>query len=454
MSTQPILISGAGLAGSLLAGLLARRGFQVEVFETRPDLRRTEISAGRSINLALSHRGLRALERAGLRERMLTQALPMLGRRVHPLNGEEFTAPYGRDSSLYINSISRGGLNAELLDWAESFENTRLHFRSRCVEVDLANKTLKVQNLDTGEIRQVQGQLILGTDGADSAVRKAMESQVPGFKGEVTWESHGYKELSIRPDAAGQWLIAKDALHIWPRGGYMLIALPNLDGSFTLTLFLALEGESLSFEALNSPEKVRAFFAQEFPDAAALMPHLEEEFFQNPVGKLGTLRCFPWVQADQVALLGDAAHAVVPFYGQGMNASFEDCLVLDECIEEFGTADWTKVLAAYQERRKINGDAIGDLAVENFFEMRDHVANPVFQRKRRLENLLEHKFPQYRSKYALVTFHPEVGYSYAKARGNAQDAWLMNYCQTNPQAPEGCDLEAVYAALVGDLGGE
>lgn len=452
MKREKICIAGAGLAGSLMAGLLAQRGFCVEVYESRSDLRKTDISAGRSINLALSHRGLRALEKTGIKSEILKLALPMPARAVHPLGGELFFSPYGKDESLYINSISRGGLNAALLNWAESFEEVTLFFEQSCLSSQLDEKSMVVLDERSGEKKRVEANLLIAADGANSALRRSMDGQVPGFEASVTWENHGYKELRLDPDAAGQWKLEKKALHIWPRGGYMLIALPNLDGSFTCTLFMAMDGEEASFAKVQGDAQVRSFFEREFPNISALMPNLVEEYAQNPVGKLGTLRCKPWVYEDKLLLLGDAAHAVVPFYGQGMNASFEDCIVLDECIEAGLEKGWKHVLAEYEKQRRENGLAIADLAVENFFEMRDHVADPVFQRKRALERKLENRFEDYRSKYSLVTFHPEVGYSYAKARGNAQDAWLMNYCKELNRPIEDINLDALYQKLLAELG--
>jgi kynurenine 3-monooxygenase len=446
MQDQPhILISGAGLAGSLMSIYLAKKGWKVDIYESREDMRTVEMSAGRSINLALSNRGIKALEGVDLGDEIMKEAVKMPGRMLHDREGKLTFAPYGKDDSEYINSISRAGLNKMLMSAAER-EGVKIHFNQKVLSVDFNAKTITTEDSESGAIHTVKGDLIIGGDGAASAIRQSMEKQLEGYQSHVDWLTHGYKELTIPPAEGGGFRIEKHALHIWPRGQYMLIALPNFDGSFTCTLFFPNEGE-VSFEGLDSPEKVKTFFEQEFADAIPHIPNLVHEFMTNPVGKLGTLKCFPWKYKDSAVLIGDAAHAVVPFYGQGMNASFEDCRVLNECIEAHGT-DWEKVLNAYQEARKINGDAIGDLAVENYYEMRDHVADPTFRKKRALEYILESKFEDYHSKYSLVTFHPEVPYAVAKEKGNKQDAYLMDFCKDLETIDE-VDHQAVYEALKG-----
>ncbi len=443
MQKPHILISGAGLAGSLMAIYLAKRGWEVEIFESRADMRKVDMSAGRSINLALSNRGIMALKEVGLADAILAEGVKMPGRMLHDREGRLKFAPYGKDDSEYINSIPRGGLNKMLMTAAEE-AGVKIHFNQKVIEVDFDAKKITTEDANTGAIHSIKGDLIIGGDGAASSIRQSMEEQVSGYQSNVDWLTHGYKELSIPPAEGGGFRIEKHALHIWPRGQYMLIALPNSDGSFTCTLFFPNEGE-VSFAGLNSPSKVQAFFEKEFADAIPHIPNLVKEFMNNPVGKLGTLKCYPWVYKDAAVLIGDAAHAVVPFYGQGMNASFEDCRVLNACIEAHGT-NWTKVLTAYQEARKVNGDAIGDLAVENYYEMRDHVADPVFRRKRELEYILERRYEDYHSKYSLVTFHPEIPYAVAKAKGNKQDNYLMEFCK-DLDTVEGVDVQAVYEAL-------
>lgn len=441
---KPIIIVGAGLAGSLLAIFLARRGFQVRIFESRPDMRKVSISAGRSINLAFSPRGIQAVKAVGVLDAILDEAVKMPGRLVHSIEGKTLFAPYGKDETEYINSVSRGGMNKTLMTEAERFDNVQITFNARCVSVDFEQKIIEVEDTQTGVRSRIEGEIIVGTDGANSAVRQAMEQQIAGYQSRIDWLDHGYKELCMPPVGNGGFALDKNALHIWPRGTYMLIALPNFDGSFTCTLFLPMEG-ALSFASLDKPDKIEAFFKEQFADALPHLSNLQEEFAHNPVGRLGTLKCYPWRIGGSAVLMGDAAHAVVPFYGQGMNASFEDCLTFDQCIEQYGT-DWNKVFEVYENLRKVNGDAIGDLAVENFFEMRDHVANPVFQRKRRLEFLLENRYPDYHSKYSLVTFHPEKPYSYAKSQGNKQDEFLLAFCQ-NVQDADSVDIAALYEQM-------
>jgi kynurenine 3-monooxygenase len=439
-----IAIVGGGLAGSLLAILLAKKGHYVDVFERRPDLRQGEVGGGRSINLALSHRGLRGLARAGLVEQVLKEAVPMPGRQVHPLHGQEFYSPYGKNPDYYINSISRGGLNRILLQAASEYRQIRFFFNSRCNEVLLDQMAVDITDTTTQERKTFTGyELILGSDGADSAVRHTLEKLIPEMQSKVEWLSHGYKELSMPPKANGDFRLVKNALHIWPRSTYMLIALPNFDASYTCTLFFPMQGQP-SFETLQTAEEIQAFFEEQFPDVLQEIPDLVEQFMTNPVGKLGTLRCDTWHYQDKIALLGDAAHAVVPFYGQGMNASFEDCLAFDDCLEEHGS-NWAKILPQYVQMRQANSTAIANLAIENFYEMRDHVANPAFQLKRQLEVQLENQYPDYRSKYSLVTFSPEYPYTYAFEQGNKQDAFLMEFCSQNLNKT--IELDHLYRAL-------
>lgn len=445
MEKAPVIIVGAGLAGSLMAIYLAQKGLAVEVFESRPDMRLVDISAGRSINLALSNRGSWALSEVGVLEKVMQAGVKMPGRMLHAKDGQTQFAPYGKDDSQYISSISRGGLNQLLMTAAEEYELVNFHFNKRCVEVDLDSTSITIEDYTTKEQEQIKGATIIAGDGANSSVRQAMEQQLEGYQAQVDWLAHGYKELSI-PAADGKgFALDKNALHIWPRGDYMLIALPNADGSFTCTLFFPYKGNP-SFESLDTPEKVQAFFEEEFGDAVPHLKNLQEEYKDNPVGKLGTLRCYPWVHQGKAALIGDAAHAIVPFYGQGMNASFEDCRVLNACIEKAGIGNWEAAFAAYQDLRKENGDAIGQLAVENYYEMRDHVADPTFRKKRALEHQLENSYEDYHSKYSLVTFQPEVPYATALDLGNRQDALLMDLC-ADVEDMTSIDIEQTYQKL-------
>ncbi len=422
-----ILIVGAGLCGSLLALRLAQRGYKIELYESRPDLRKVDISAGRSINLALSDRGFKALRLAGVEEKAKEICIPMYGRLIHDIEGQTFASNYSGREGEYINSISRQDLNSLLLDEAEKHENVTIHFNNKCTSIDIENSTAHFKSYTTKEEFSVNGDLIFGTDGAGSILRKSyyLEKKFL-FSYSQEYLTHGYKELEIPADKNGNHLISKEHLHIWPRGEYMLIALPNLDGSFTVTLFLSYEEGEYNFKNLTTEEKVTAFFETQFPDALALIPSIKDEFFNNPTGPLGTIKCSPWMYKNKTMLLGDAAHAIVPFYGQGMNASFEDVTIFDTILEAF-EGDWETVFKEYQKRRKQDTDAIADLAVDNYYEMRDHVANPLFKKKRKIEMDLEKTFPtEYFSKYALVTFNENIGYNEALKRGRAQDKALLN----------------------------
>ena len=427
-----ILIIGAGLCGSLLALRLAQRGYKVEVYESRPDLRKVDISAGRSINLALSDRGLKALRLCGMEEKAREICIPMYGRLMHDKEGNTFSSNYSGREGEYINSISRGDLNAILLDEAEKHENVSIHFNQKSKKVDIESGIAYFKDANTKNEYVVKADVIFGTDGAGSSLRKSyyLERKFL-FSYSQNYLNHGYKELEIPADDSGNHQISKHHLHIWPRGEYMLIALPNMDGSFTVTLFLSYDEGKYNFDNLTSEAKITEFFEQEFPDALALIPNIKDEFFNNPTGPLGTVKCAPWFYKDKTVLMGDSAHAIVPFYGQGMNASFEDVVVFDEILSHFERSqeifDWNVVFKTYQNKRKKDTDAIADLAIDNFYEMRDHVANPLFKEKRKIEMDLEKHFPdEYFSKYSLVTFNEDIGYNEAMQRGRAQDKALLN----------------------------
>jgi kynurenine 3-monooxygenase len=421
MLKQKVIIIGAGLSGSLMAIYLAKRGIECDIYEARGDMRAMTMSAGRSINLALSNRGIAALREVGLDEYMLSEAVPMFGRMVHSLEGSTKLLPYSGRRGEYINSVSRAGLNIALMNEAEKYDGVKFHFSRRCTNFDFFTGEALFEKGETAK-----GDTVIATDGAGSVVRNAMFHEVPRFDFSQKWLEHGYKELHIPPDKEGDFRMEKNALHIWARHSFMMIALPNFDGSFTCTLFLAHKGEN-SFERLTDEKSLMDFFRKNFADAIPLMPTLVEDFFHNPVGNLGTIKCFPWNVGGKSLLLGDSAHAVVPFYGQGMNASFEDCRILNQLVEQQGT-DWKTIFDEFTAMRKPNVDAIADMAEENFYEMRDAVADPVFQRKRELETLLEQTFPDYFSKYSMVTFREDLPYRVAKEKGNAQDKLLMEIC--------------------------
>ena len=394
------VLAGAGLVGSLLALFLARRGKAVEVFERRPDLRRTQISAGRSINLAISVRGLHALAQVGLEEEALAHAIPMPGRMIHARDGSLAFQAYGKDDSQCIHSISRGLLNRMLLDAAEETGRVRLAFQRRVVGLDPERRALTVE-IDGGDTERVEGAVVYGTDGAGSAVRRSVVEARRGVSRETPLD-HGYKELTLPATAEGRWRLERNALHIWPRGDFMLIALPNEDGSFTCTLFLAFEG-SPSFATLEAPGAVRSFFQEHFADVEPMLPDLEAQFGGNPTGSMVTVKCSAWHAGDTAVLLGDAAHAIVPFFGQGMNCGFEDCVVLD-ALEAEGVPRG-EVFSKFEALRKPNADAIADMAVENFVEMRASTADPRFLLEKAIEKLLLAELPgEFVSRYALVTF--------------------------------------------------
>lgn len=410
-------IIGAGLVGSLLAVYMRKQGYEVNVFERRTDMRKASISAGRSINLALSDRGIRALEEVGLMEEIKKICIPMHGRYIHHLDGTTSYQPYGKEGQ-YINSVSRGELNKTLMTLAES-QGAHIHFNERCDGVDWKNNTIQFFNTEKKETQTIQQDLIFGSDGAFSAARLSHHLNHDRFQYQQYYIDFGYKELSIPPGADGSFQLEKNALHIWPRGNYMLIALPNIDGTFTCTLFFPFEGDP-SFASLDTLEKAKTFFAATFTDAFALMTDFENEWNQNPTSSLVTVKCYPWVRNDFFALIGDAAHAIVPFFGQGMNCGFEDCSVLNSLISKHHH-HWKNIFEEYQTLRKPDGDAIATLALNNFVEMRDKVADPAFLLQKKIEARFSNKYPHlWTPAYSLVTFSPDVRYSEALRRGNAQ----------------------------------
>jgi kynurenine 3-monooxygenase len=427
MATKFVLV-GSGLAGGLLAACLGRRGHIVELYERRADPRAGNFVGGRSINLALSTRGIHALEQLGIADEVLRHAIPMPGRMIHDKSGELHFSPYDRDPRKHINSIGRAALNTTVIEAALRYPNVSVHFNHRCTEVDLDSATARlihssvaagVSPAEPERAIEARGDAIIGVDGAFSAVRQSMQRQLPQFRYDESYLPHGYKELTIPPAPDGSWRMEKNALHIWPRKSFMMIALPNPDGSFTCTLFWEFKGPR-SFETTTTDDDVRHFFADEFPDAVPLMPTLVEDFRENPTGSLVTIRCAPWFYKDKVALVGDAAHAVVPFYGQGMNAAFEDCVVLDECLAAFPD-NRERAFTEYFRRRKENADALADLAVANFIEMRDKTASKTFRAKKKLDHFLEAALPGiYLPLYTMVTF-TRMPYAEAARRARLQD---------------------------------
>jgi kynurenine 3-monooxygenase len=411
------VLVGSGLAGGLLAAYLGRRGYDVDLYERRADPREGNIVGGRSINLAISTRGIHALERIGIADEALRHAIPMRGRMIHDKSGTLHFAPYDVDPKKCINSIGRASLNTAVIEAAQRYPNVRVHFNHKCTDVDLDEPLCHLET-ETGKLT-AGGDAVIGVDGAFSAVRASMQQNIDNFQYEESYLAHGYKELTIPPGPDDSWQMEKNALHIWPRKSFMMIALPNPDGSFTCTLFWEFEGPR-SFATTKTDDDIRRFFGEEFPDAVPLMPTLLEDFRQNPTGSLVTIRCAPWYYRDKIALLGDAAHAVVPFYGQGMNAAFEDCVVLDECLEKFPD-NRERAFAEYFSRRKANADALADLAIGNFIEMRDKTASKIFRAKKKLDHFLEAALPGiYLPLYTMVTF-TRIPYSVAAKRARVQN---------------------------------
>src|SRR5437899_4194540 len=416
MPAKFVLI-GSGLAGGLLAAYLGRRGYEVDLHERRADPREGNIVGGRSINLAISTRGIHALEQIGIAKEALRHAIPMRGRMIHDRSGALHFTPYDVDPQKCINSIGRAALNTTVIQAAQRYSNVRAHFDHKCTAVDLDTP---VAHLETAN-RTVTAtaDAVVGVDGAFSAVRKSMQRKIANFQYDESYLAHGYKELMIPPAPNGSWRMEKNALHSWPRKSFMMIALPNPDGSFTCTLFWEFEGPR-SFATTKTDDDVRRFFGEEFPDAVSLMPTLRDDFRDNPTGSLVTIRCAPWFYRDKVCLVGDAAHAVVPFYGQGMNAAFEDSIVLDECLQD-SPQDRERAFAEYFHRRKENADALADLAIGNFIEMRDKTASKTFRAKKNLDHLLEAAMPGiYLPLYTMVTF-TRIPYAAAAKRARAQD---------------------------------
>jgi kynurenine 3-monooxygenase len=432
-SQPPINIVGAGLAGALLAVLLARRGFKVSLYDRRPDPRQADAEGGRSINLALAARGIRALERAGVMERIQPLLIPMRGRMVHDTSGATTLQPYGQREHEVIYSVGRAALNRVLIEAAAHYVTVDLRFEQTCLGAQPENNTLRFQDRKTNQEYELPLTPTIATDGAGSAVRTSLvRSKQVSVRED--WLDHDYKELTIPATRA----LDGNSLHIWPRGGFMLIALPNTDGTFTATLFLARRGPN-SFATLDSPTAVREFFEREFADAVPLMPDLLREFAAHPQGQLGTVYLEPWQIDGKVLLLGDAAHAIVPFHGQGMNAAFEDCSVLDALLDGHDT--WAELFAELAESRRPNATAIAEMALENYTEMRDTVLDPGFVRRKAIAMELERRFPdRFIPRYSMVMFHPEIPYAEAQRRGRLQEEILR-------------ELDSKRATAAGDANG-
>jgi len=418
---RKIVMVGGGLVGSLLSVMLGRRGYRVTVFEKRPDMRLKEISAGRSINLALAERGINALKKAELFDEVEPLLIPMRGRMLHPLGGEQEFSPYGQRPHEVIHSVSRGMLNQVMLTAAEDAEEVAVHFLQECTGVDLDKREIELLDHESGKKHRVGYDILLGTDGAASEVRSAIV-RATGGSFCTEWLDHDYKELEIPAGPDGTFQIDKNSLHVWPRHGYMLIALPNLDSSFTVTLFLQKQGEP-GFDRLDSPQAVTNFFHEQFPDALALIPELAQDFAANPAGGLGTIRCSKWTNGQDALILGDASHAIVPFHGQGMNAGFEDCALLTRLLDETGT-DWPEAMSRFERERIADANAIADMALENYVTMRDTVLDPQFHLKKKIGFELEMRWPRrFIPRYSMVMFH-NIPYHIVQQRGLVQNEIL------------------------------
>ena len=416
MEKKKILIVGGGLVGSLWAVFLAKKGHDVSVFERRGDMRKEGYQGGRSINLAMSNRGWQAIEKAGVADEIRSVAIPMGGRMMHSAKGELTYQQYGKEGEA-IYSVSRGGLNKALLQVADNLDNVHFYFHKKCLGLDLENCEIRFEDDLSKERTTHHFDYIFGTDGAFSAVRNSLQ-KLPRFNYSQSYLDYGYKELNIPPAQARAFEMHKNALHIWPRGRFMMIALPNPDDSFTCTLFMPFEGDD-SFEKLTNEAAVQHFFEQYFADTIPMMPDLLEDFFQNPTPSLVTVKCNPW-HYKNVVLIGDAAHAIVPFYGQGMNAGFEDCVILDALLTDY-QGDFDAAIAHFSKTRPKDADAVAELALRNFIEMRDLVGDPMFLLRQKIAADLYKKYPQdFTPLYSLVTFS-HTPYSDALKEGLRQD---------------------------------
>jgi len=447
MSKQ-VTIVGAGLVGSLLSIYLAKRGYKVNIYERRSDMRKVQMSAGKSINLALSDRGWRGLAGVGISDDIKKIAIPMYGRFIHHKDGSSAFQPYGKENQA-IYSVSRAEINMRLMDLAEQQKNVKIFFDQRCTSVDRGTLTASFEDNNTRKTTNNTSDLLFGADGAFSASRLSMQLNSDRFEYNQHYIDCGYKELIIPPGKDNSFLLEKNALHIWPRGNFMMIALPNPDGNFTCTLFLPFEGEK-SFDKLKTRDAVKNFFESEFPDAVPLMPTYLDDFFNNPTSSLVTVKCFPWTFDNKIGLIGDAAHAIVPFFGQGMNCGFEDCVVLNELIDKH-KEDWDKIMPDYQLLRKPDADAIADLAIANFIEMRDKTADPKFLLQKRIEARFSEKYPnKWIPLYSMVTYSPQIRYSTALKEGQKQQA-IMDKVMDMPGIDEKWDSEEVEKKILSYL---
>jgi len=448
MEGNPINIIGAGQCGTLLANMLARHGHNVNVFERNDDPRVIDAEARRSINLALATRGIRALQLAGLYSLVEPLLVPMRGRMVHDVDGSMKFLPYGQRQEEQIYSVNRIGLNKVLLDAAEQLPNVRIRFRQKAFGYDAPDCTVHMRDLDDNSLYEVEARPVIAADGAGSVIRRSFDGS-DTFGGIETLLRHGYKELSIPAGSDGAYQLDPNALHIWPRGGFMLIALPNPGGDFTLTLFLANDGDT-SFASLIDAASIEAFFEQHFADVAALIPNLVDEVINHPLGVLGTVRCRHWHDRGNVLLIGDAAHAIVPFHGQGMNLAFEDCALLDRLVTNLRT-DWQRIFRTFENTQLMNANAIAEMALENYIEMRDTVRDPNFALRKALAFELERRLPEYFiPRYAMVMFHADIPYLVVQERGEVQSLLLEEFTRDADNL-DAVDIDRAAKAVVDRL---
>ena len=444
MGKNAVNIVGAGQCGTLMAVMLARHDFEVDVYERYTDPRIEDAEAGRSINLALAARGLNALKKVGIDTLIQPMLVPMRGRMVHQADGTSIFLRYGQQSHEEIYSVTRLGLNQVLLGVADGMPNLHLNFQQNAIGYDALDRTVHVRDELNGNLYQIEAEPLFAADGAGSIIRRSFDG-TGTFGGTESLLTHGYKELSIPAGPDGNYQLASDALHIWPRGGFMLIALPNPGGDFTLTLFLPIKGEN-SFEALCDEAAVTRFFEEHFAAVATLIPNLCNDVLHHPLGIIGTVRCRHWHERGNVLLLGDAAHAIVPFHGQGMNLAFEDCVLLDKIIRDQHD-DWPNIFARFEAEQLANANAIADMALDNYLEMRDTVRNSKFALRKALAFELEARLPgHFVPRYSMVMFHAEIPYLLAQQRGEVQKALLEEFTQ-NADSIDEIDLDKAAAAV-------
>ncbi len=421
-------IVGSGLVGSLWAVYLTKAGYNVKIIERRADMRLATMSAGKSINLAMSFRGWKALDTIGIGDQIREIAIPMYGRTMHDMSGNTTYQPYGiNDQAIY--SVSRGEINAKLMTIAEKSGSTEILFNEECVNADLKNGIVYLKNTQTGKLSEVKSDVVFATDGAFSAIRYNSIQKTDRFSFSQNFIEDGYREILLPANADGTHKLGKNSLHIWPRGRFMLIALPNFDGSYTCTLFMPFDGDKNCFNSLTSKEKVESFFKTTFPDFFEMMPNIADEWESHPLSSLAIIRCFPWAHGKTI-LMGDAAHATVPFYGQGMNAGFEDCTEMWRLMQKHNE-NWEAVFKEFETTRKPNGDAVQDLSVHNYIVMRDKVADPLFLLQQKIERRMNELYKEnYFPLYSMVSFS-DIEYQVAWSKGLAQETMIKKMIADN-----------------------